>query len=582
MRSRGLVAGHLLGPALVLLLVAGCGGRQGGAGTILLTVRYADEVTPALRASVRSMHFAVSGTETFVKDTAVTSELDSGMATIRFIPRAPSGYLQFDVAVKDANDAVLASGAATGVTIDSEYEVAVLVLLHPPAAAFDGGVDLAPMVMDQLGLDSSNPDLLTVDTAPMQDMASDPDLAVLDLAFPDMAMPVPDLSTVDLARQPDLVALPDLYTPPDLAGPVMISHTAEKFINNAGDLLAAVATIDTTTNKPNPLLDKNNAPVALPANAAISYDMMNRSMVLRIAGWTVAKGNDIKVVGMNQLIVLAAGQVTISARINASAVKQVPGPGGVPANSGSGRGSNGIGPNATNKTGGGGAGFAVPGAPGGDSDSQSGGMGGVAYGGMVMDWEGGSGGGNGGSNMVVCDLAGGPTGGFGGGGGGSIQITSAVGITIDATGSIDANGGGGQAGCLWTSGGSPRSMGGGGGGSGGIIFLEAPVVTVSGNLFANGGAGGGAGDAMGTKPGVDGQDGLLAAIPAAGGASSGNGGFGGAGGTDVAPKGSPTNRIGLQGAGGGGGAAGRILLHVRAPATVSGTVSPMPTSFVNL
>ena len=591
--------------AALALSAPGCGDGVPGAGTILLTIRHGNEVTPAQRMSVATLSMAVAGVEQYRKEAPVGDLLTDGVATLRYHPRATSGVLDFTITVHDAGGAEVATGT-TSVSIDPQREVVGDVVLRAKGMTVDAGADLTPppdlAMADLATVDLAMRDIASVDVAmtrpdlvmadlpvindgPAPDLAlpdwgmmmdqSIPDMAIApDLAVPDMAI-APDLVIVDMTPPPDLVPPPDLSMKPDLAGPVMISHTPDKFINNAGDLLAAVATIDTTTRV---LRDKNGQNIALPANATFTYEMPTRSAVLHIGGWTVAKGNDIQVIGINQLIVLAAGPVTISARISASAVKNAPGAGGSAGGLGTGFGSKGV-INGNEMAGGGGAGFLGPGAPGGDTNKQSGGIPGKAYGGQLMDWEGGSGGGNG-AAAGSCELGG--SGGAAGAGGGSIQITSAASITVDATGTIDVNGGGGQAGCLWKSGGQPTTEGGGGGGSGGIIFLEAPLVTVAGNLFANGGGGGGAGDVMGGKAGADGQDGQLSTTPAMGGSSSGNGGFGGPGGTDMPPGASPSNRVGLLGGGGGGGAAGRIILHVRAPAMVNGTVSPMPASFVNL
>ncbi|MFM2016977.1 MAG: hypothetical protein RL007_633 [Bacteroidota bacterium] len=125
-------------------------------------------------------------------------------------------------------------------------------------------------------------------------------------------------------------------------------------------------------------------------------------------------------------------------------------------------------------SGGGGAGYSAVGA---STGNPSGGFGGPIYGNVnISGLEAGSGGG-GGSGGFSCGSGG------GGAGGGLIYITSAVSITVGATGSILVNGGNGGSD-------GTGNCGGGGGGSGGSILLRTPSMTHNGTLQANGGSGG--------------------------------------------------------------------------------------------
>jgi len=125
-------------------------------------------------------------------------------------------------------------------------------------------------------------------------------------------------------------------------------------------------------------------------------------------------------------------------------------------------------------SGGGGAGYA---AVGGSSGGSSGGYGGPMYGtANIAGLEAGSGGG-GGSGGYSCGAGG------GGAGGGLIMISSAISITVGATGTISAKGGNGGSD-------GTGNCGGGGGGSGGSIILMSPAMTHNGAMTADGGIGG--------------------------------------------------------------------------------------------
>ena len=273
------------------------------------------------------------------------------------------------------------------------------------------------------------------------------------------------------------------------------------------------------------------------------------------------------VTGAAPLIVLADGPVTVSAKLDASAKLDVPGAGGAAPVTGSGHGTSGV-DVGTDSPGGGGGGFGTPGARGGNaSSSAKGGAAGGAYGPNLPDFNGGSGGGNG-SPYGGCGIKG-----RGGAGGGALQISSAVSITIAASGTIASNGGGGHGGC--DNGGS-STMSGGGGGSGGEIFLEAKVITMAGALVANGGGGGG-GAYNGSGDGSNGADGTLTSAAAAGGTGAATGQGGGAGGSSASAPKVPTDLNGNANAGGGGGAVGYVWLRTRgAPANVSGPVVSPP------
>ncbi len=274
---------------------------------------------------------------------------------------------------------------------------------------------------------------------------------------------------------------------------------------------------------------------------------------------TVNIGKSVRVIGHRGLAIVASGDITITARIDASAHGSTPGPGGAysPSGGGTATGDDGNYYSACefDITGAAGGGHTDHGGSGGSLGSGSNSYlapdGGLAFGAAWLPGEPIIGGFFGGDNTSSI-TAGGP--------GGVILLTSATQILIDPTtfmflpSNVDVSGGGGQS-------------NGAGGGSGGSILLEAPVVNIDGRLFSVGG--GGACGASSNAAGEDGRDG-------------GNG-------CDTTPRGGdggysddrPTSTSGgvggfaLCGAaqanpGGGGGSIGRLLVRT----------GPMPNSLI--
>lgn len=159
----------------------------------------------------------------------------------------------------------------------------------------------------------------------------------------------------------------------------------------------------------------------------------------------------------------------------------------------------------------------------------------------------------------------------GGGGGGALQLSASGALIVEGTGKLSAGGGGGARAELDVS-------GGGGGGSGGALLLEGATITLrSGSVVTANGGGGGQG--QNTSSGSAGSDATESTSAAAGGCNNVCGYCGGSGGarSSAASDAATTSGCSGSGGGGGGGGVGRIRFNA-ANCTVSGTVSPAPTS----
>ena len=353
-------------------------------------------------------------------------------------------------------------------------------------------------------------------------------------------------------------------SPIDAPPPIVVAHlaAADAQLGVADWVIDADVTIDTTAA---------SASAPLPTGVGLTVASQQPSggalVVLHVRGLSVRPNKRLRVVGTRPLIVVAS-VVSVAGVIDASAAREVPGAGGSGPMAGTGAG--GIGGAAAPYEGGsGGAGFGTAGALGGASTGASaatGGSAGPAYGTPSLTLlSGGSGGGNG-TTGVACSGAVA----LGGAGGGALQLTATTSLTIASTGAVIAGGGGGGAGRLCAGNSEPAR----GGGSGGAIYLQAATIDVAGVVAANGGGGGGASISTAMLSGTAGADGGAAATPAAGGmmGTFASGGAGGALATAPTVGRSTMNSDG----GGGGGAVGRIVL--RGTASVTGTVSPAPTS----
>jgi hypothetical protein len=234
---------------------------------------------------------------------------------------------------------------------------------------------------------------------------------------------------------------------------------------------------------------------------------------------------------------------------------------------------------------GGGGGFGVPGASGGDAPGDCGmmlpcavaGQGGAMFGvPTLVPLQGGADGGNN-SASELSTRRGDP-----GAGGGALELIACDELSLGATAILAANGGGGGGGNPGTAENTSDTPGGGtGGGSGGAILIQARTLTVQAGalLVANGGGGGGGASRMSGPgngkgsvmllAGEDGEDGQLGMQPAAGGKAAGDSMPGGQGGTRQAAMSGASAMMPMQAAGGGGGAAGRIRID-----TAAGIVGP--------
>lgn len=160
---------------------------------------------------------------------------------------------------------------------------------------------------------------------------------------------------------------------------------------------------------------------------------------------------------------------------------------------------------------------------------------------------------------LVGGSAGGGCGGTepGGSGGGAVQLVAGTEITVGQGAVVNVGGGGGTEGYPC------------GGGSGGAILLEAPTVTMAGILAANGGAGA---ENNNYGKSQSGQPSTMAAVP--------NGPNAGAGSAATMINGGSAATTGNSSSvGAGGGGAGRIRIDTATGvATITGTISPDPST----
>jgi hypothetical protein len=352
----------------------------------------------------------------------------------------------------------------------------------------------------------------------------------LDAARPqDATVPPKDAPAAMLdAPGPDAPLTMQPYVPSNTA------YTFASIVSTSGDFPASTDTIDTTANTP---------------TGTIESIASREVMVLIVNQFVPSK--KLLVTGTRPLLILA-NEVSIEFPIDAGAHFEKPGPGAFNAGSLLATASW-FGQLGTQDGAGGGGGYATNGAKGGDGATKdTGGLGGVAWGGStsLLKLLGGVSGASG-FDPAGCTTS------KAGGGGGIVQISARNRISITST--ITVGGGGGGAGCL-------GRTSGGGGGSGGKLVLESPMLVVAGFLASNGGGGGGGGSE--TTAGGDGNDGTSDGLRSNGGLSGGSttarsGGRGGISAASGAPVGglAETNTIG---AGGGGGAAGRIVLRIPA------------------
>jgi hypothetical protein len=279
--------------------------------------------------------------------------------------------------------------------------------------------------------------------------------------------------------------------------------------------------------------------------------------VVRYRSIHISTSGTLTVFGSRALALVADDSLLIEGTLDAGANDAANGPGGGFVLSGEKSGT----------VGGGGAGFATPGAAGGSAN---------------LDGGGGQGGDRATDPAIVTVLIGGTrpvrTVGIGapisGGGGGAVTMIACRG-QVSVSGLIDAGGGGGGGGRPGIT--SGLSFAGTGGGAGGNIVLQGLSISVTGQVFANGG-GGGAGWLEGGPLGRVGDDGARSAsTPAPGGIPTSGEGAGGTGGIQgIAPAVGrrPTAANALPG--GGGGSVG--FLQTYTPMGVLPMLNPVALS----
>ena len=316
------------------------------------------------------------------------------------------------------------------------------------------------------------------------------------------------------------------FTPLNGLAPALNAAAAEPDI-----VIPAGSTIDTDSG-----LIRNSANAKINASTLV----VTGSTDIRVFLGGSFDIDDVVITGTKAVAFVSPGAVTIRGMIDASANKNVSGPGASATGC--------VGKTATDTSGtvGGGGGHATPGGRGISADFHQQ-VTAAAAGGDVV---------------AGTTLVGGCTGGGGtsaGGGGGAVQLDSLTKIEFTSTpklGFIDVGGGGAQSATTVAS----------GGGAGGLVVLEAPEVAIGG-VTTNGGSG--------SACGIDGNDATPNKVVAPGipGCGFHNQTYSGGGGTvDL----TPTDGGGLGGRGGGGGAVGVMFVN-----TIDGTYASITGSIIS-
>jgi hypothetical protein len=261
-----------------------------------------------------------------------------------------------------------------------------------------------------------------------------------------------------------------------------------------------------------------------------------------------------RVIGPRAAVFLASDSIMITGSVDASSTDTEL---GAAANTGSCNGAT-VGtddtgaPPASGGGGGGGGGFGTNGGSGG-TGSAAGGSRGTQV--ALTAIRGGCPGKAGGASNSSAGAA-------GGSGGGVIYFVAKNAIMVNNN--VRANGARGR--------GAGIKAGGGGAGSGGLIVFDSATLTVTSSVVANGGGGGEGGD--NDETGNSGQTSTSWNFPAFGGGNGAdNGGDGGAGYARFNGAGG-----GAGGNSGGGGGGGGGMVKVYPPKSVSGNISPPPSS----
>ena len=316
---------------------------------------------------------------------------------------------------------------------------------------------------------------------------------------------------------------------------------AFKPLNGLGPALTAAAAEPAVVIPAGSTIDTDSGLIRNSANAKINVStlVVTGPTDIRVFLGGSFDINDVVVTGTKAVAFVSPGAVTIRGMIDASAYKNVSGPGASTAGC--------VGQTAT---------YSTESVAGGGGHATSGGQGKAvdSHGSVIAAAAGGSLA-SGSALVGGCIGGGGPS--AAGGGGGAVQIDSLtkIAFTITNLGFIDVGGGGAR----------QASGINGGGGAGGLVVLEAPDI-VLGNVTANGGSGGACG--------IDGSDATRDQAVAPGNACGGGAypTFSGAGGTID----HPATGGGGFGGGGGGGAVGVMFVN-----TLDGTYISNGASIVS-
>ena len=177
--------------ALLALSLSGCGGDGDVGLAVRISMILDGSISDGDVDRIRTLEFQVQGSvETWYARIPVKDQFSGRKAKIIYRPRATSGSLDFQLAVRAVDDHRLGVGeVAADLKAGATVDVSV-VIAAPAAIPGDGGMNAVPDL-------TVSPDLTVIDLAKMPPPVDMTVVTVKDLVMPphpDMAVAAPDMS----------------------------------------------------------------------------------------------------------------------------------------------------------------------------------------------------------------------------------------------------------------------------------------------------------------------------------------------------------------------------------------------------